>query len=70
MAVADLIGVNGLAAAVLPVETGLAVWIVLGALAVGSVGVALASFPPSILLKKVRVRRQLRTPARPVHAAA
>ena len=69
MAVADLMGVNGLAAAVLPVETGLAVWIVIGALVAGAVGVSLAAVPPSALLRRVGVRR-LRRPSRPAHAAA
>ena len=69
MAAIDVLGTSGMAAAILPVETGLAIWIVVGALVAGAVGLSLAAVPPSVLLKRLYVPRR-RGASAPVTASA
>ena len=52
MAVLEFVGTTGISIApLLPMDTALAAWVLIGTLVAGAVGISLAAMPPSTLMR-------------------
>ena len=53
MAALEFVGTTGMSvASMLPMDTALAAWVLIGTLVAGAVGISLASVPPSMLMRR------------------
>ena len=52
MAALEFVGTTGMSvASMLPMDTALAAWVLIGTLVAGAVGISLAAMPPSTLMR-------------------